>query len=812
MQENAKSRHEIILFIRNFVILALFALLVTAYINRTGAYPWGSDSYGHLFKGNILYDSIKEGNLFLNYHESWYNGIQPFRYWAPLPYYVLAVINMFTADIIKTYSIFVVFVFIIGGLGWLCWGIHLKRQNLALVFAVLWFFVPNNLRILFSEGNFPYVIVNSLIPFVMLYSYKTVKGFSIGRSLQLSSVMFLLTLSHAMLAAMTGVALFIFAVADISINKRYKGNFMMLLYAFMGVMASSFWLIPALKGGIISLNKGAVASVMKDLTYYIGISLNPILRFSNIEVYYFGLAFAFLAVFGLLFSGKGQRAHFVAALVILFGTTKAALPLLEKLPLNQLFWMSRFTSIALAMIIIGVLLWKNLRKVVLFSLIFLLVMDSAASFYVLGFNAKFPEKLSETLDNAARISSQRIAVLDSSQFGSFPSYYIPYNKVGGVKNQVFGWAWQGAATAQNIVMLNTALEMEYHDLMFDRALELGADTLVVKKNFISNLAIFDNTARGVGYQKQGEDELTVTYKYLTNGSFGTKVTYDGIAIGNYAANAIYIFPKLTAGEDSYIDNYSYDDLKGYKTIFLSGFKYNSRQKAENLLMRLSRSGIRVVIDTVGFNESFLGVSVEKIVINKGYGEVYYKDKKIVFQNFPQEYSAWKTGFLNGIDSDENYQVINHRIIKYLGSKYNENLIFVGMNIPYFAFLTKDEAAVKILEDTLDMRAYEAPKRVIQPVKIELSNNVLRITTDNIDTIVPVAALDAFVVQKGSYTVQNNLINTKSKLVEVKIVYPYLGIGIVISLIFILLIVGMTIVISIAVKRKNIDKKGDLDWK
>jgi len=800
LPKNAKSQHEWILFLRNIILLTLLAFATVVYVNSYGAYPWGSDTYGHLFKGNILYDSILEGKLFLNYHESWYNGIQPYRYWAPLPYYVLALINLFTKDIIMTYNVFIGFVFVLGGLGWLCWGLCLKRHNLALYFAILWFFVPNNLRILFSEGNIPYVIVNSLIPFVLLFSYYSVCESKTWSNLALAIVMCLLTLSHAMLTAMTGVALFLLAVIDIGINKRYQNNLCMLLYAFMGIMVSSFWLFPALRGGILAMDKGAVASVMQNLTYYLRTSLNPLLRFSNIEIYYFGLAFAFLAVFGLLFSAKTQRAHFIAALVILLGTTKAALPLLEKLPLNQLFWMSRFTSIAMAMLLLGLFLWKNLRRSVLAVLIILLTIDSAASFYVLGYNGQYPQNIAETLVYASNHSAQRIAVLDSSYFGSFPSYHIAYNQGSGVKNQIYGWAWQGAATAENIVMLNTALEMGYHALMFDRVLELGADTLVVKKNFISEHQMLDAAAAKSGYQRQHEDELTVTYKYPIEHGFGTKVNYTGIAIGTYSSNAVYIFPRLMAGQDDYIDNYSFEQLNQYKTIFLSGFKYNNKEKAENLVKKLSNSGVRVVIDAVGLDESFLGVSAEPIVINNNYQDLYYENRKLKLQDFPEELSSWKTSFLHGIDNKESYQVINHRLINYIGSKYHGNITFIGLNLPYFAFLTKDESAVKILEDSFGMEAYEAPERKVYPVAVRYKDNALSIKAESTDVIVPVAALDAFVVQKGSYKVVDNLILTQSKELEVKVIYPYLNTGIILSMIFLMLIIGTTIAI------RNIDRR------
>lgn len=274
----SEREDSILLFIRNLVILISGALLTACYLNHTGVYPWGSDTYGHLFKGNILYEALKEGHLFINYHENWYNGVQPFRYWAPLPYYVLAIINLFTNNIMKTYNLFIVLTFVLGGLGWLCWGYYLRRQNLGLIFAVLWFFVPNNLRVLFSEGNLPYVLVNSLLPVIVLFYYQAVRERKLLYYILLSLSMFIVTLSHAMLSAMLGMSLFILAVFDSLSNKNYMSNLVALIFAFLGIMLSSFWLYPALQGGIMGLNKEAVANVMSMLTYPLTSSLNPLLR------------------------------------------------------------------------------------------------------------------------------------------------------------------------------------------------------------------------------------------------------------------------------------------------------------------------------------------------------------------------------------------------------------------------------------------------------------------------------------------------------------------------------------------------------
>ncbi|MGG2093730.1 6-pyruvoyl-tetrahydropterin synthase-related protein [Bacillus sp. S13(2024)] len=126
-----EQRKRVWLFFFQFSLLVACALLMSWYVNRFGRYPWGSDTYGHLYKANLLYEEFQKGNWYVNYSAEWYNGFQPFRFWAPLSYYILAVLRMFTTDMIGAYQLFFIFLFIVGGLGWLLWGVYTKRQWLA---------------------------------------------------------------------------------------------------------------------------------------------------------------------------------------------------------------------------------------------------------------------------------------------------------------------------------------------------------------------------------------------------------------------------------------------------------------------------------------------------------------------------------------------------------------------------------------------------------------------------------------------------------------------------------------------------------
>jgi uncharacterized membrane protein len=615
----------------------------------------------------------------------------------------------------------------------------------------------------------------------------------------------IITLTHAMLAAMVVLALFILWFIEILIHAKELKSLLSLIYAFLGIMVTSFWLYPALKGGIMSIDKAAVSEVMANLTYHLSSSLNPLLRFTNIEIYYYGLTFAFASLFGLLFSTKNERAPFIGALIILLGTSKLTLPLLVQLPMNQLFWMERFTAISMAFIFLGLLSWRTLKRSIMLLLVSLLIIDSGASFYLLGHNGGAYSELTKVIDIAAGIATQRIGVLDSSSFGAYPSYYITYNSVNGIRSQVYGWAWQGAATSKNIVIINTALDYGYYGLMFDRALELGADTLIVRKGLIKNLSYLNNMAVAVGYRSYYEDDEVIIYKYPTSGSFGTIADYMGVAVGSYSPNISYLFPQIMQGASIYIDDYSYEELARTQVLYLSGFDYRDKKSAEDLILRLSRTKVRIVIDMENQGDSFLGVSPQPIVLKGNYNDMVYKKEKLKMTSFPKGFELWKTCFLNGVDNKASYAIVNYRYINYIGNKLSGNLTFLGFNLPYYAFLTKDINAVKLLEDTLALKAYTLPKRTLQSLSIKLEDNILSIKSKMSNVLVPIAALDAFVKTSGDYSAVNSLIYLKTPELTVRIVYPYLRTGIVMSVIFLILIIALSSLLAIN-KRNRMRRK------
>ena len=203
------------------IFILVSAVLLVNYIQALGIYPTGFDVFGHLFKSNLLYENIKEGNLYPLYTNLWYNGLQPFRYWAPLPYYLLAVLQFIAdGDVMNSYLLFIGVSFTVGALGWIKFGIKHNRIFLATVIGCLWFFLPDNARVFFSEGNIPRMVIAMILPYLFYYIWEFVEYKRKYCIFPVIIFMCLITLCHVMVAAMVGIGTFIFVSIYSFANKK----------------------------------------------------------------------------------------------------------------------------------------------------------------------------------------------------------------------------------------------------------------------------------------------------------------------------------------------------------------------------------------------------------------------------------------------------------------------------------------------------------------------------------------------------------------------------------------------------------------
>ncbi|PYG85027.1 putative membrane protein [Ruminiclostridium sufflavum DSM 19573] len=770
--------------------LATGAIILMYLIKANRYYASGNDIWGHLFKADLMYQSIKSGDFYPLYTDFWYNGIQPFRYWAPFPYYLMAGLQYISGgNVLNAYYLLAGLSFFIGGMGWLLWGISSRRIILCTFIGTIWFFMPENFLVYFCEGNLPRMVIAILLPYLVYFIWRFVEK---GRNTSLFPIIILMcisTLSHVMIAAMTGIGAFIF----LAVYSIYTKNVLRPVYTIAGMLLSfalcGIWLFPALKGGLVGMDPAASAEVMKSLSSPLSVSLNPFNRMTGIvDTFYFGISAAIVSVIGIFLSNRKEKAGFYTTVIILLATTASAIPFLSKLPLSQILWMRRLTPVAYALFFCSLIEWKKCKRYFMLILALILLIDCIPSFSISRYYTQLSTKTDNELVIAKAITKQRVALMDLSSNGSYPSWELCEGD--NPAKYTYGWAWQGAATSSNIVMLNTALEGGYFDYMFDRCLELGNDTVIVKKDLLKasgkNYSDLLKAAGNSQYRLYQETKQTYIFHRELSGSFGLISNYKGLAIGSSSTQISLCYPEFANGNSNNIEDYTLEELLKYKVIYLSDFKYHNREAAENIVRRLSRNGVKVVIDMnripvdkVTNRMTFLEVTAQSLSFENSYPALSYKGREVIPENFVQAYSTWNTVYLDNIKKPTgNFEYLDQELV-FLGTNEDENIVFMGLNILYHAMQAGDTEVMNIISDLLRLEQNAVPARKPVDIGITRKSNKIIIDTPVEGINTTIAYQDNF-ISDDNIKNDNNLLAVTKKHTEIKLVYPYLKQGILTS--------------------------------
>ncbi len=808
----SKTKINIRLWLKIFatVLSLAFISIVLMYVMKTQSYfASGNDIWGHLFKSDLMYKSIINGDYYPLYTELWYNGVQPFRYWAPLPYYIMAGLQYLCGgSIINAYYLFTGLSFFVGGIGWLLWGISSRRIVLCSFLGALWFFMPENFRIFFCEGNLPRMIIAILLPYLVYFLWRFVE---IERNTSLFAIILLLcmsTLCHVMVSAMIGISSFIF----LAIYSIYTKKVMRSIYSLTGMILSfalcGIWLYPALIGGLVGMDPSANAEVMSLLSAPLSMSLDPINRITGIvDTFYYGISVAIVSLVGILLSNKKEKAGFYTTILILLATTTAAMPFLSKLPLSQILWMRRFAPIAYALFFISLIEWKKCKRNFMLILVLIIVIDCIPSFDISRYYTQLSKKTDNEIAIAEAITSQRVALMDLSTNGSYPSWELCEGD--NPTSYTYGWAWQGASTSSNIVMLNTALEQGYFNYMFDRCIELGNDTVIVKKELLEmsskSFQDLSDAAKNSNYTLYCETKRTYIFHRDVSNSFGVITNYEGIAIGRSASQISLSFPRFTVGNSDNIEDYTVEELLKYKVIYLSDFKYNNRKTAEAIVRQLSVEGVKVVIDmnriptdSLTNRKTFLGVTAQTISFEKRYPNLLYKDNFVMHKNFKEDYSNWNTVYLDNIKYPTGRFSYLSQDLDFIGTNEDKNIIFMGLNILFHAMQTEDKEVMNLVSEILDMDENSLPARELININLTYKKDMIIIDTPAEGVNTTIAFQDNFVFN-DSIKKENNLLIVTKKHTEIKLIYPYLKQGILVTAIG---IIGILTLYLLIIRKKT----------
>jgi len=803
-----------------FMLVAIeLAIVLIAALHINAVFQNSEDFFGHLFKINYLHNSLKQGVLYPIYTEYWYNSMELFRYWPAFAYYVAALLQFCTAgDIFHALYLFIGFTYLLNMIGWLLFGKLENRYGMAFLAGNLFFFCPDNVRICLSEGNVPRIFITSLLPFAFYCVWKVLHYRERKTLVGLAGVIWLLTVTHFMIAAMTGVSIFIFCIIYSIMNKRLRETALITLDLVCGYLMAGFFLIPGLTGGgITSQNSEASVSTISQWAQEAVKSLNPFYRYGQDlqGAFYFGIVIFLIAVLGIITADKRTGAGFITVVFIFMSTTTTASAVVRLLPMSQVFWMQRFVPMAMCIFFFSLILWDRLRKFVVFLFMLGMVYESIIAVELLteptiesAYQIAEQEVSEYLLPEAAELTKNRLGLLDSSTWGSEPSWYLSKDMDQTGTLYSFGWAYQGAETIDSIVSINEAAENAFYEYAFDRMLELGDDVILASKSWlqVKDEEALHLAAQRVGYSLIEENDKAWLYQYKgIEGSFGIIKNYDNLAIGKHARVICYLYPTFGYGESICLDDYTLEDLCEYDKIYLSGFTYEDKQYAEKLLKNAADNGVEIFVeiqhipmDKLSGKAEFLDVYAQYVsftekfpVLSTGDGSQFKLDFKTA------GYDVWNTAYVSGASERVKAAYYdNSTTLTYVAKNGNPNITFLGFNPLYYYQENRIPELLTFLNEIFDEIPGEVCDTEIVPIKVEYESDKITVVSEKDQVNTGIAALDCFQMQGGIEKNSQNsllLVNRGTTVYDVRYSDFTLGtatsvIGLIGSLVFWLLFV------------------------
>lgn len=796
--------------------------LLYIFISANGIYPSGSETMYHVFRGDLFYRALSSGSGMPLYDRMWYNGIEPMRFipfMSPLLYALCEFAS--GGDVFRAYIFYCILIYIAGLFSFSYIGFTKKRPGLGFAMGIMWFFLPPNIYVLFVEGDLAKSLELAILPILFFSVYQYLEN---GRTKELIvfCLMLLATiLSSLDFAVMVSIAVVAFLVVYRIYQRKRRRILKIISFIPASFLMSGLFLVPYLKGRMAADDGELFYNYFQNLS----VTLNPFYNIRFPEAVYFGLALFVVAILGTLVSNRDASPGFLNAIITVVLTSTFAGPIIRIIPGSEKLTMLEYLPIAALLVFLSLICWKKLKRWALIAFSIAIILDSVSGLYWIFGKEDYtsPEvrlepSYEETfIKEAQEICAQRVAVFDLSTLGAEGAFML--SSFGNGSMGVFGSGWAYSATFDNTKRLNSAMCDEYFDYMFDRCIELGADTVIIQKDQAvygeKTLVKLDKAAERLGYDIIDENGTYMLYHLDVPGYYGTVAKYDAIGIGYSAYSLSLAFPNIKETGDYYVDHYTYDYLSQFKTVYLSGFFCEDREKAEELVLKLSQNGVRVVILADGIPEdrktrskTFLGVTCNVVQFENGYPILYTEDfGEMDCDLFPLGYAKWVTYYLNGLGDVKGTISDNNVELAFYGTGANENICYIGLNIPFYYYLTLDDNAEKLMQWVMGMDPGNLPERKIYPLDVRFSDDNITITSDVAGINTTLAYHDNFRSDRRIY-VDNNLLVVDDGVTTIKFAYPRFIEGLLVTAFGIFVFAALLSYMLYAEKRDRALKEDD----
>lgn len=728
------------------LVYGALAVLLVISVMKSGLWPGETGAMYPLYCGDLLYTSLAGGGGFPLYDTMWFAGSETLRFFGPLPAALLAGCQALAAgDNIAGGYLFLGLLCFAAACAWLWMGCRAARPVLGGLLGIVWFFSPYNLHVLLVQGDLARSLAYCALPLLFFMTRDYLKAQD-WKKLPFFGVMFLLlALTHPGCGALAAFAWAVYLVLWRLVYHTGAGIGGVVLSAASGVLAAGLWLAPYFMGGAA---RGAESETMAA-------SFQPLLDSLNVFNYwsdsrsavYFGLALLIACVIMGVFGRRESTPEAWAAIALLVCTTTVSCAAAGILPGSALFRGVWLFSAAASLGLLALLNWGTVIKPVTVLLVLLLAADALPGWRLTadpsGARVPAEERLAEVAaatlrEEAQSVTAQRLAILDEDALGPMGAYLAadwenPVAILGGVGRDQ-------SPIGENLTRLDRALRDGGYLYVFDRCLAWGCDSVLLDTALVKDedlaAGLLDQAADRLGYALTEEKGTYRLYHRDLGSGWGTAASYPAIGIGTTAGYTSIVYPAMEETADPNLNHYTFEDLSGYELVFLSGFTYDDRETAEELVLRLSRAGVHVVIAADGIpldkrthGRSFLGVICNDVSFSNGYPELDTVDGVLNTKLFPPGYSKWSTVYVEGLDDVWGSVLDNDLELPFYGTVENDHIVVVGLNLHYFYALTKDENVGKLLDRGMALPAGRLPERAVVPVEVSYASGSITLTTD-----------------------------------------------------------------------------------
>lgn len=708
----------------NYIVVVLLSALVAAFTMYlawiTKFYLNGNSIYGQMYKLEVMLKTLEEGRLYPLFVEQWYNGYEIFRCTSPVPYLLIAVLVKLSGSIDVGIMLFYGIMSFLVMWGFFQFGIKWKKMLAAAMVGATFLILPPNIYVAAWNGSFDILMGLALMPWLMCSALDFLEWKNRTAVIPFSILLALLIVSHYILAIVFGMVFLIYLVLCMAVKRTWKfemalaGN-LILIYVTM-----AYFLYPAITGGLFTRDYSAIGEW-------------------NVEI---GYTLLIIGAIGLFLADKNRVAGFVAAILaigISFAVFEPVLKLLPSEALQKPYW---YLIIGTVFGMMMLLQWKRLRMTILAVLLCFMISESASLLFLIedgetvvkADNAIIEEFL---IDEAVSLTDNRIAVIDDGVLGDYPHYYIASQ---GVKS-MYGWDVENGLTTREQLNLTESFADGFYEYMFGASLLYGNDVVVIIKGFLTEESAYEQVllaAADRGYVVAAENENAVVLKteQITS-SYGVIATYENLAIGEHANSIAYIYPSFGVGHSTCLEDYTVEELVKYKRLYLSGFTYREKTRAESLLREVANKGVKIFIDMQHIPENKLTGKNEFMEIYAQFIQ-FTEDFPVLSTNNGNQFklsfytttdTTWNTVYVSGctkVLKEAAYEKKKH--LTYLGRGEDENITFMGFNLAFYYLAIQNKDLKRFLDESFEIEEDIPPQLEIVPLEVEFSEKQVKVTS------------------------------------------------------------------------------------